>query len=873
MAGKSRGHPARGGTFRHWGAIACLGGSLASVANAGAVQDADEIIRTAPEYNGRSTGPWTATAAIERAHDVVAVLKEPFPDDPAVAPRDTQDQTPSARPVPVLSPIQGPLTLEGKYLGDISGEVGAQGEGLVDAVGLMDLLGPQLAPGVRQALIARIAAQSKVNMADLNAQGFSLTFDPLSLTFVAALSPEGRAQRRIGFSQDENVDPAAFDQPANFSAGANITMAQQYSHNESRFSAMQGGIDMFANLGGFDGVTLTAGVDYDGESTEDQWRRREIRLTKDLFGSAVRMTAGEFAPPVESFQGSQRFLGVSAARAYSTIRPFQNVRPSGRRQFILDRPALVVVEVNGVIVERIRLDAGPYSLGDFPFGEGANTVRLLVEDDTGQREIAVFDLFGGAGLLDPGVLDFGVSAGVLEQGGQLKYGSTLAATGFFRKGLSDVLTVGANAQLANGRGQVGGLATWGSGIGLFQFSGGGSHNGDTGDTGYVAAIDYLREATLTRDIDLRLVASAQATSRFFQSAFDETAFNREQWRAAARVLVRVRDYSMTVGGAFVKGRDRRDRTDLSLSFGRSFRKFAVNLAWQQGTAEDGRKEDRFGFTLTSRFGGRWSGAARYDSDKDFREVGISRASSGRLNDISGDVRLSQDSSNQTVAADVRYINNRFDAEVVSNRLVSSEPGGVTRQESLWRVSTMIGYADGAFGVGRAAREGFVIASRHPTLSDSRVSLTDSSGYPIAHSGWLGPAMAGIDRGYGVRRFEIEADPLPPGYDLGAGVMTAFPGFGNGYRFVVGSDASRTARGVLMSSSGPVALAGGALEKVDAPADAEGKPFFTNRNGRFIADGLSPGRYRIIIQGVAVGEFVIPANVEGIVDVGEIHTTQ
>ena len=29
--------------------------------------------------------------------------------------------------------------------------------------------------------------------------------------------------------------------------------------------------------------------------------------------------------------------------------------------------------------------------------------------------------------------------------------------------------------------------------------------------------------------------------------------------------------------------------------------------------------------------------------------------------------------------------------------MTSEPGGVNRQESLWRLSTMIGYADGVFG--------------------------------------------------------------------------------------------------------------------------------------------------------------------------------
>ena len=65
---------------------------------------------------------------------------------------------------------------------------------------------------------------------------------------------------------------------------------------------------------------------------------------------------------------------------------------------------------------------------------------------------------------------------------------------------------------------------------------------------------------------------------------------------------------------------------------------------------------------------------------------------------------------------------------------------------------------------------------------------------------------------------------------------------------------------------------GVIQAAGAPADAEGKPFFTNRSGRFVADGLAPGRYRLVIQGAVVGEFVIPEKVEGTVDVGEIRTS-
>src|SRR5690606_35550372 len=135
----------------------------------------------------------------------------------------------------------------------------------------------------------------------------------------------------------------------------------------------------------------------------------------------------------------------------------------------------------------------------------------------------------------------------------------------------------------------------------------------------------------------------------------------------------------------------------------------------------------------------------------------------------------------------------------------------TTQESLWRVSTFLGYADGAFALGRQSREGFVIATRHPSLRDSRLALTDGGGEAVARAGWFGPALAPINRAYGVNRFVVVVDPLPAGYDLGAGVLSTFPGYGSGYRMVVDSDASRTVIGVLSGPDGPLALISGTIE--------------------------------------------------------------
>lgn len=857
----------------------CLGGGLAVVPWGSAISHSEEP--PSPDEPMRTAGGrYAHVVPVSRepsaaGADAGAPRGPPAVDEPtssAAAPKAPQDQAPVTRPTPVLVPIQGPLLLDGRYLGDISGAVDGQGDGLVAADRLLELLEPLVSAPLAESLRAQTLGRERVAMADLRSEGFSLTFDPLALSFNATLAPRARARRNVSFGDAGAVDPASFDQPARFAAGANLSLAQRYSHQVGDFSPLQAGVDVFANWGGFGGVTLTAGADYDGSSRDDKWQRREVRLTKDIFSSAVRLTAGEFSPPIESFQGSRRFLGVSAARAYSTIRPFQNIRPAGRREFILDRPSFVEVEINGVVVERLQLDAGPYSLADFPFAQGPNTVRLLVEDDTGRREIAVFDLFGGAGLLDPGVLDFGVSAGVLEEGGNLEYGSVPALSGFMRTGLSDVLTVGANAQLTDERVQAGALATWGAPFGLLQLSAAASHGGPGDRTGAIAAVDYLREAILFDAIDARFIVSLQAVSRHFQSAFSDNVVNPERWRAAAQAVLRYGDYSLNFGSAFARGRDAHpDQTDLTLAVGRSFERFAVNLNLGRRSFSDLKPtETRIGLSLTARFGGRWTGAARYEKQDDSREISLARSPNGRLNDISGTLRLAEDRNQQSLAADLRYINNRFDAQLVSNRLVTNRPGGQTTQESLWRVSTFLGYADGTLALGRQSREGFVIASRHPTLRGSSLALTDGGGDPVARAGWFGPALAPINRAYGLNRFVVAVDPLPAGYDLAAGVISTFPGYGSGYRVIIGSDASRTVIGVLSGPEGPMSLISGSIEPVDGEAGAEPRLFFTNRAGRFVGDGLAPGRYRLIVQGAPVAEFVIRKDQEGVVDVGEIR---
>lgn len=861
--------PKAGDRLRAHLGVALLLHVLSSPAIAGEPDDRD-----APIITGANNIGWRQemVRAVPPAETPVAPIAEAL----ATATPPQDGLTASSRQAQVLTPIQGPLNLEGRYLGDISGEVGLEGQGVIDAARLVGLIEGVVSSDLLQSLKDRIGGREKVAFQDLRTDDFSIAFDTLSLSFDIRLGAGARAERRIDFGRAENVNPALFDQPADFSAAANVSIGQAYDHGGEGFRGLRGVSDVFVNWGGFDGVTLTSGFDYD-EDADDAFRRHEIQLTKDLFNSAVRLTAGEISPQVAGFQGSNRILGVGAGRAYSVIRPFQNIRPSGRREFVLERPSFVEVEVNGVVVERLQLEPGPYSLSDFPFGQGANTIRLLVDDGVGRREIAVFDLYGGAGLLDRGILDFAVSAGVLQEGDEFEYGDTPAVSGYVRKGVTDSLSLGLSGQWVDDRILAETTATWGSPFGLVEFGTGLSHNGDLDRNGYAASVDYLYEFSLLEEDDTRLVVTSQAFSRYFQDAFERFAVNPEAWRMAAQVSTRLRRYTVNFGAAMVKGRDAQgDEQSVNLSVGRSFGPFGVTLSLARRWLEFRDDETRLGVSLTMALGRRWNAQARYDTAQDFREVLLRRSSNGDLNDLSGGLRISRDSGREAIGGDLRYINNRFDAEIVSNRLALRSPDGVTTQESLWRVSSLFAYADGVFGIGRPAREGFVMARRHDSLRDSSLALTDGNGRPIARAGLFGPAVAPIDRAYSVQRFEVQVDPLPSGYDLGSGVVSVFPGFGNGYAVTIGSDASRTAIGVLVDAAGaPAALLSGTIVPADGPdgPEVEPKPFFTNRGGRFVGDGLAPGRYHLVVGDRVLGEFIIPDESEGVVDVGRVQILQ
>lgn len=813
---------------------------------------------------GCACAAMTAPAAV-RAQTLAAV-------ENAAQPTGGQSSaSPLSRISPVRVPLEVALRVNGKFLGTISVAVDQEGCGEIDARRLIALIGPVIDAKLLEALNARIAGRAKVDFSELEVGGFAIAFDNLALEVIGTLAPDATLPASLRLEPQHDIPvPASFDQPSNFSAGVNVAAGQRHVHGPAGgFERVRADFAAIANFGGFNGVTLTGGATYDGE----RWQRREFRATYDVFHRAVRATVGEFTPRSTSFQGSGRILGIGLERTYATIRPFQNTRPIGRQQFTLERDSTVEVLVNQVRVQTIRLEAGRYDIGDFPFAAGPNQVQLVVEDIGGRREILNFDVFNTTSLLTPGLSEFGAAIGLRERD-QLEYGLSPALTAYAYRGLSETMTVGVNAQATDRGLQLGGVAVVGTRLGFFQLETSASRGLDGGGFGVAASLDYRGEFSLAREDDLRIAGSAIYRSTDFQDAFASNVRNLQALETGVQVQwLAPFSISTGVGAAYTAARKGgADSYRLDLTVGRSFGRFGMSVTGSRTEFQDGRGNDsRIAVGLSLRLSRRDYAEARYDSGTGRREVEISRAPEGRLDEVSGSIRYTQVRDETAISGRLAYVNNRFDLVVNHNRIVRRGPDGRVSNASDWNIRSFIGYADGNVAIGRSVDEGFIIAPIHATLRGSQASIL-SGDRVVAQSGLFGPALIPIGRAYGISRYDVRVDPLPIGYDLGTASINVFPGYGSGYRFMIGSDDSLIAVGFLVSADGPIALASGVIQPVD-PARLKTwkeRSFFTNRAGRFVADRLAPGRYQLVLAGQPAAEFEVKEGSQGVVDVGTIQ---
>ncbi len=758
-------------------------------------------------------------------------------------------------------------------LGQVGIRIGVDDTVTISASDMKRALGRLVTLDALTGLTGLADTQGWISLSQLDGVGYTIRFDPVLLELVIELPVEARLGQSLSLGLATARDePVQADQSARFAGYATYRFGLDYVHKGQNEGLGRPRVDLDLNGRLFRRFAFENQLGYDGELAKP-FVRQSSRLIFDQPEKQLRWTGGDLEPRSIAFQGQEEIAGVGVQRLYRGFAGGRTITSSSARRLTLQRNATVDVLINGARVRTLQLGPGNYDIGDLPLTSGSNNVQLVVQDELGRREVVSFDFFSDFLLLQPGVDEFDLQVGVRAPYvfGERDYQTDeVVASGFYRRGITDAVTVGGNFQYSKQAQQGAVEGVMATRYGLFKTDLAISNSEQAG-SGYAARLEYrysqvLRDLPGARRVDL----SVETRSKKFASidALDPT--NQFTLVALARYSQPISArWGGSVGVDYSMGRnDQADRYGGSLfaSYNMSVNtNVNFGVIYQNGqTAFSDRDEVNVRVDLIHRFGTGSTVNASLESAERRARIGYTRAPERPLDDfgISAQVETNRDVA--AVDATVVYFSNRGDLELAHQTALDAGAGQIVAQTTSVRAGGSIAFADGHVAIGRSVYDSFAILEPHPTLEGRPVLVRGRfSQQPVAHSGLFGPALVPLGS-YSAQFVPYDVEDLPLGYDLGTGNFEFYPWLHSGHSRVVGSQFNITVVGSLMDADGhPLNLTYG-VATAEGDADAPKIEIFTNRIGRFGASGLAPGAWLIRMTNGLTYRLVIEPGGESLV---------
>jgi outer membrane usher protein len=173
---------------------------------------------------------------------------------------------------------------------------------------------------------------------------------------------------------------------------------------------------------------------------------------------------------------------------------------------------------------------------------------------------------------------------------------------------------------------------------------------------------------------------------------------------------------------------------------------------------------------------------------------------------------------------------------------------------------------------RPISDSFVIVAPHKTIRDKNIKVNSYGERYLAQTDFLGSAVLPEVSGYSINSVSIDRNDLPVGYQIEDDAFYFEPTYKRGGVAKIGTDAIVMVKGQLLEGAEkPFSLVSGEILYLDEP-EKEPILFFTNRSGFFAAEGLKPGKYKIIVYGDKIfSSFItIPEGTTGLYALGALQ---
>jgi outer membrane usher protein len=801
------------------------------------------------------------------------------------------------------------LTEAGKSsLGELTIQISPKDEISLLKSALVTILKSHLKPEVLTTLKALDAPKGFILLNSLQKKGFDLQFSSskMELSFFPKVNqrPEGDSS----FAAKQKIVSEDLSYPASFSAYVNLLAAinNVIIDNKSELQSPTLGLEFAASLYG---VVLETEATFNSAGSNGidfkqyLFSRLGSRLIYDLPEYALRFQFGDLRSISSSVKNLPDALGFSVEKSQQKLRPRENIRSTGRSSFQLDRPSTVEVRNNGNVVRTLRLKSGRHNISDLQLRQGANDITLYITDDLGNIKDLEFSIFSHNDLLGIGINEWGFEAGFrsnFEDNELLYEFNKPVVSGFYRQGVSQSVTGEGYFQWDKNT-ALGGMGFWTqSRYGFFNVSAELSRHKVAG-FGSTANISWSRQGETTANgwrSSFRL--SADYTSNYF------TTISTESTPSINSNWIRLNgNYSQSFSGGlsaslsanyvFMNAKSTQNKGD-TYGVDLSVRKtvtpdlgLGVTVGYSNNSTSSSSNDfSNQGewytlFNVNYRLGTNARLSSGYSTRTE--EAKLSYSQSSEKSGVGSwqtnvDVDYANRDKRTSLTGNLAYVANRSDinfshGSTMVNAETDSESSLALSHNTRLQIGTSLAFAGGKLAWGRPIRSGgFAVVSLHDSLEDSTLTIGTADNV-IAESSIFGAVVVSGLNEYSLSKISVDVEGAPIGYDLGSGTFDMLSAYKSGYDLRVGSNYSVSAYGILMNEHDePLEyLSGTAYEG----KDKKGRKtlVFTNKVGRFGAEGLAPGVWVIEMGASPVIRYTIniPDETKGMFKTGTLKPDQ
>ncbi|WP_019507249.1 fimbria/pilus outer membrane usher protein [Pleurocapsa sp. PCC 7319] len=728
----------------------------------------------------------------------------------------------------------------------------------------------------QEKLVATVDQEGNLTLEAFQQIGIEAKFDQRKLELQIQIPPE-KLQTSVIALSGERLPPEAEKAllPSDFSGWVNFRVIEDiyWSGNSSSSLGLQPIQIDFDSAMNYRGWVLENNFALTGSN----WERYYTSLVKDNPQTSLRYVLGDFYLTTRGWQQGGELAGIAVAKNFS-LQPYRNNIPIGKYEFLLKNQSQVDVIVNGILTRQLNLPAGRHDLRDFNLSTGINDIQLIIDDDLGNTETIEFLVPFDFATLAPGVNEFAYSFGfpVDQINGGRSYeldNPTLAV--FHRSGITNNFTFGGYGQADLSNQLLGIEGIWATSIGNWQFDTAVSHATDLG-IDYAVKLDYFyrsanQQDTSERELDLSL----EYRGKNFIAPGEGDLSDRAGYDISANYRQKLlADLDVNLGFNYRLNTEESNAGNISLGLSKPLNNsMRGSLALQKKLIGDDEQDD-FGVRLNLSWSPPLSShsiTSSTDTITDTNQIFWSSRSSYLSNGITTTAALFNSPTGKTFNGSLEYGHYLGKVEL-SQDLGLNDDDSTIENSSRLQLETALVFADGHFGITRPVRDSFALVVPHPNLKGQRIELNPFlggfEGRVTSFSGGVVPNL----QSYRVSDVWVEALDLPLGYDLGAPNYAILPTYKSGTLIKIGTDATVFIRGSLVDAKGePVSLKVIEITSLDDP-DWQPVTLFTNRVGKFAAEGFKPGRYQGSLLGKEKNslEFTIPEEQTGLSDLGVLR---